>query len=346
MGLQPKATKTHTRLVLKQLQDANVPVLWRPYHEMNGDWFWWGGRYDGKYTTAALYRQIFDRLVNYHKLNNLIWIWSVDRPSQPGREFAKYYPGTKYLDILAIDIYGSDFKQSYYDGLLALSEGKPITLGEVGNPPNPEILEKQPDWVYWVVWAGMARGTSQADYAKLIASPRVVFMEDKAYTDGTKDYRVACGFEPLLLNKAADFTGEWKLNECESNVPQGMGAGNTPYKLVVSQLNNMLNIKSFSVSEWSDDEVTEQNLSLDGKDNKSNAFMNSPRIQNASLTADKDTLNIRSKISMNFGGRSSELKSEEMWTIKKRGKKLEIKQTSDGFGGAGRRTSILCFDKQ
>jgi len=83
--LQPKATKTHTRLVLKQLQDANVPVLWRPYHEMNGDWFWWGGRYDGKYTTAALYRQIFDRLVNYHKLNNLIWIWSVDRPSQPGR---------------------------------------------------------------------------------------------------------------------------------------------------------------------------------------------------------------------------------------------------------------------
>jgi hypothetical protein len=74
--------------------------------------------------------------------------------------------------------------------------------------------------------------------------------------------------------------------------------------------------------------------------------MNSPRIQNASLTADKDTLNIRSKISMNFGGRSSELKSEEMWTIKKRGKKLEIKQTADGFGGAGRRTSILCFDKQ
>jgi hypothetical protein len=49
---------------------------------------------------------------------------------------------------------------------------------------------------------------------------------------------------------------------------------------------------------------------------------------------------------MNFGGRSSELKSEEMWTIKKKGKKLEIKQTSDGFGGAGRRTSILCFDKQ
>ena len=80
---------------LKQLQDAKVPVLWRPYHEMNGDWFWWGGRYEGKYTTAALYRQIFDRLVNNHKLNNLIWVWSVDRPSKPGREFVNYYPGNK-----------------------------------------------------------------------------------------------------------------------------------------------------------------------------------------------------------------------------------------------------------
>ena len=29
---------------LKQLQDAHVPVLWRPFHEMNGQWFWWGGR--------------------------------------------------------------------------------------------------------------------------------------------------------------------------------------------------------------------------------------------------------------------------------------------------------------
>ena len=29
---------------LKKLQDAHVPILWRPYHEMNGDWFWWGGR--------------------------------------------------------------------------------------------------------------------------------------------------------------------------------------------------------------------------------------------------------------------------------------------------------------
>src|ERR1022692_4918303 len=52
---------------LKQLQVAHIPVLWRPYHEMNGDWFWWGGRL-GENGTKVLYRQLFDWLVNYHKL--------------------------------------------------------------------------------------------------------------------------------------------------------------------------------------------------------------------------------------------------------------------------------------
>ena len=145
---------------LKQLQKAHVPVLWRPYHEMNGTWFWWGGRYSG-YPTKALYQQIFDRLVNYHKLNNLIWVWSVDRPTKPGMEFSNFFPGSKYFDIAALDVYGSDFNQSYYDQLLALANGKPITLAEVGNPPSPQVLSQQPKWSYWVIWAGMAHLTRQ-----------------------------------------------------------------------------------------------------------------------------------------------------------------------------------------
>jgi mannan endo-1,4-beta-mannosidase len=56
-----------------------VPLLWRPFHEMNGTWFWWGGR-RGEYGTAALYKMMFDRLVKHHKIKNLIWVWSVDRP--------------------------------------------------------------------------------------------------------------------------------------------------------------------------------------------------------------------------------------------------------------------------
>ncbi len=331
---------------LKQLSDAKVPVLWRPYHEMNGDWFWWGGRYKGKYTTAALYRQLFDRLVNYHKLDNLIWVWSVDRPSQPGREFVNYYPGNEFLDILSIDIYGNDFSQSYYDGLLALSKGKPVTLGEVGNPPSPEIIAQQPGWIYWVVWAGMARGTSVADYGKLMADPRVVFMEDETFTDGTAEYRKACGFEPVSIDRSANFTGEWRLNEAESNSSEGQGRSVPPFKIVVKQDGDMISFKSFSVVEWDDDEVTEMTLKLDGSDNRSTGFMNSPRVQNANWSAERDTLSIHSKVTMKFGEKPPvEIHSNEVWTLQKRGRKLHIIQTSDGMAGRGPVSSMVVYDK-
>lgn len=332
-------------LYLKQLQYAKVPVLWRPYHEMNGDWFWWGGRYEGKYTTAALYRQIFDRMVKYHKLNNLIWVWSVDRPGKEGREFDKYYPGTRYLDILSIDIYENDFSQSYYEGLLALSEGKPLALGEVGNPPAPEILEKQPGWFYWVVWSGMVRGTSVADYEKHTAGTRSLFFEDSAYLNSITDFRKACGFEPVKINKAIEVTGEWRLNDCESSSSGGRGMTGAPYKIVILQNDNTLKIKSFSVSEWSDDDVSEQSLTLDGQDNNSLAFINSPRVQNAIWTEEKDTLTIASRISMNFNNNKTEIKSKEVWTIQKRGNKLIIVQTSDGFMGRVPTTSRLVYNK-
>ena len=330
---------------LKQLQDANVPVMWRPYHEMNGDWFWWGGRYEGKYTTAALYRQIFDRMVKVHKLNNLIWVWSVDRPSRPGREFDKYYPGTKYLDVLAIDIYGNDFSQAYYDGLKALSEGKPITLAEVGNPPSPDILTKQPDWVYWVVWAGMTRGTSSADYDKLLNYPKAVFLEDPSYVNGTTEYRKECGLEPMKLNLAADFTGEWKLNECESSEAQVAGASPAPYKLQISRMNDGLNIKAATISEYSDDEIVEQTIIPDGKDKLSTGYMNSTRIQNAALSVQKDSLIVDSKVTVTNGGNTRDIKSRDVWVVKKRGRKLSITQTGDSNPG-GKRSKELIYDKQ
>ena len=122
---------------LKQLQDAHVPVLWRPYHEMNGDWFWWGGR-TGEYSTAALYRQIFDRLVNHHHLNNLVWVWSMDRPNQPGMEYRQVFPGHRICRCpRRWTCTEATLPSPTTTALLALSQGKPIALAEVGTPPEP-----------------------------------------------------------------------------------------------------------------------------------------------------------------------------------------------------------------
>lgn len=64
---------------LKQLADARVPVLWRPYHEMNGNWFWWGHR-EGDRGFRALWRLMYERMTRHHHLNNLLWVWSANSP--------------------------------------------------------------------------------------------------------------------------------------------------------------------------------------------------------------------------------------------------------------------------
>ena len=183
---------------LKQLRDAHVPVLWRPYHEMNGDWFWWGGR-RGERGTTVLYRQLFDRLANHHHLNNLVWVWSVDRPSKPERQFADFFPGRDYFDIAALDVYHSDFSQSYYDTLRHLAGRKPVALAEVGPPPTLDVLEKQPCWTWWMLWAEMIKTGPEENQAMrtLVDSPRSLSLDDPEYIQGIAPIRAASGLMPL-----------------------------------------------------------------------------------------------------------------------------------------------------
>jgi mannan endo-1,4-beta-mannosidase len=140
---------------------------------------------------------MFDRYTNHHKLKNLIWVWSVDRPSTPQRQFVDYFPGSKYLDVVSLDVYGSDFKQSYYDDLLKLADGKPLALAEVGNPPSLEVLEKQPKWTLCVIWAEMVQETKQDVLQALVNSPRILSLEDPAYHTLIAPFRSACGLAPL-----------------------------------------------------------------------------------------------------------------------------------------------------
>jgi mannan endo-1,4-beta-mannosidase len=179
---------------LKQLQAAHIPVLWRPYHEMNGDWFWWGGR-PGENGTKALYRQLFDRLVHWHKLNNLIWIWSLDRPARADRQFVDYNPGPNYFDIAALDVYGGDFKQSYYNQLLVQAAGKPITLAEVGPPPTVAVLAQQPRWTWWMTWAGNVRHSAAVQ--ALFDDPRSYSLSDPEFVQAFAITRATYGLPPL-----------------------------------------------------------------------------------------------------------------------------------------------------
>ena len=324
---------------LKQLQEAHVPVLWRPYHEMNGDWFWWGGR-TGEYSTAALYRQIFDRLVNHHHLTNLIWVWSMDRVHNPQMEHAKYFPGIAYVDVLALDVYANDFALSYYDSLVALSQGKPLALDEVGSPPPPEILQQQPRWVYYGIWSGMVRNTPRKQYDVVMHDPRILSLEDPAYASVMAPYRKACGLPPLHFEPApADFSGSWVLNEEKSTLGK-MGAGLAPARLEVVQHGNDLTIRTTRVLEYADDQVTEEKLTLDGAESKSQ-FMNSPRVTTARLSADGRQLKTDSTVSLVWGPPGSKMTVTDIWQLGAHGDELSIQRSSASFMGQQNMTLVF-----
>lgn len=139
---------------LKAFKNANIPVLWRPLHEAQGRWFWWGAK--GPEHCKTLWRLMFDRLVKHHGLNNLIWIWT----TEANDDAINWYPGDQYVDILGMDIYpGANQHGSQYISFNKVKEifggKKLITLSECGSAPDPALMLEYGDmWSWFMPWNG------------------------------------------------------------------------------------------------------------------------------------------------------------------------------------------------
>lgn len=135
---------------LGKLRDAGVPVLFRPLHEAEGGWFWWGAKGPGP--AVELYRLLYDRLTNVHKLDNLIWVWNSTAP--------EWYPGDDLVDIVSYDSYPrpGDYgpAQEAYARLAELTGGrKLIAMSENGPVPDPDAMFKDgATWSWFCTWSG------------------------------------------------------------------------------------------------------------------------------------------------------------------------------------------------
>jgi len=124
---------------LKQLQDAGVVVLWRPLHEMNGNWFWWGAASNPQ-DYKDVWQHMFNYFTNTKKLNNLIWVYSASSGVTSAQNSVNtYYPGANFVDIVGIDGYKDTIDTAIiasYNSLL--QNGKPFALTEYGpaSPPS------------------------------------------------------------------------------------------------------------------------------------------------------------------------------------------------------------------
>lgn len=139
-------------------RDGNlIPLVFRPYHEMNGSWFWWG---EGNCTPEeykTLWRETVDILSNDYNVHNLIYAYSPNGLDKP-EDFLRYYPGDAYVDMLGIDIYQHSTTEDFVAQLdrditllkkIAIEKGKPYALTEVGSNTVPienwwtQIFDKQ-----------------------------------------------------------------------------------------------------------------------------------------------------------------------------------------------------------
>ncbi|MBO6015662.1 MAG: discoidin domain-containing protein [Lachnospiraceae bacterium] len=135
---------------LQYLKGKGVPVLFRPFHEMNQAQFWWAGR-TGSNGTAALFRLTRDYLEKEKGLDNLIWVWDMQDLSY---NWSDYNPGNNYWDIFAVDVYNADYFTSYkYNLANQIAGSKLMAIGECDKLPTSAELRAQPNWCFVMSWA-------------------------------------------------------------------------------------------------------------------------------------------------------------------------------------------------
>nr|WSX75053.1 glycosyl hydrolase [Streptomyces sp. NBC_00899] len=147
----------------QQLKDAGIPVLFRPLHEMNEGWAWWGGR-SGPNGSARLFQITHDYLQS-KGLSNIIWVWNVkDSDANGGSGGASgFYPGDNYVDVASLDPWVHGFPTSdWYQAIVNVAHGKPVSLAEVGTVPTPSQLAAQPQWTWFMIWADYITSANSA----------------------------------------------------------------------------------------------------------------------------------------------------------------------------------------
>lgn len=202
---------------MKKMKDAGVPILWRPLHEAEGKWFWWG--MSGGDACKKLYRLIYDRMVNKFKLDNLIWVWT-----SYGKTKENWYPGDDVVDMIVWDY--PDYNLSsgswaQYQQLFG-GKGKLFGIGEDGKLTDPAVLATQ-GWLYFMTWSYMVEdpsvkdGKNPKDWLKQVYNDsRVITLDD--LTPGPK---ASAGQSQLIFDTDGNGTENVQLDGSASKTDEG-----------------------------------------------------------------------------------------------------------------------------
>ena len=164
--------------LLRPFCDKGIPILWRPFHESEGDWFWWGA--SGGDVYIKLYTLMYERFTHRHGLNNLIWVWN--------GTLKECYPGDGMVDIISRDMYPEPHQhtacEDMYNELIKITEQpKLVLIGETGALPDvDEIAQKKVGWASFMTWSKVfclsEEFTGYEHLKKVYDSPNSVTLEE------------------------------------------------------------------------------------------------------------------------------------------------------------------------
>lgn len=171
MWRELKAKAVH----LEALRDANVPILWRPFHELNGHWFWYGKQ--GPERFKKLWTTMYDYYVHERGINNLIWVFCHTADADTA-----WYPGDEYVDIAGPDTYGGGNSPhtEMFINASKLNTKYPIAYHECGTPPDPDqCLAQNAMWSWWMQWHTGHLQRTDKDYLKYVYNHDLVITLDE-----------------------------------------------------------------------------------------------------------------------------------------------------------------------
>ena len=191
-------------LTLKTKDGTPVPIIFRPWHENNGSWFWWGQKLCKDNEFHGLWDLLQDEL-KMRGLTNLLWSYSPNLDGQWTEErFLARYPGNDRVTFIGEDAYQwgteEDFKSALKADLTFLSDfakknGKMLAMTECGLKNMPDstwwtrvlkpIMDQYPI-SYFLLWRNYKEeyfGPSPnlpcaADFKKLHEADNVLFLKD------------------------------------------------------------------------------------------------------------------------------------------------------------------------
>lgn len=259
----------------KQLQDSGVTVLFRPFHEMNGAWFWWGSKSSTLPIASdftALWKFVYTYLTTTKNLHNILWFYtpsardkSISNPNFKTELF--YYPGNEYVDVIGLDIYSDTLDIPNYSALV--STGKPIGIAEFGPKKTTvtnlrfvydyttlinQIRNKYPALCFWISYNHFKSGSTtnwvnyslstQKNTSQLLIDPWVANRDDISgyVTYSSTAYSIICvNTAPFALTggnpSGGIYSGKGVINGIFHPEIAGVGTTNIIYSITESNGN-------------------------------------------------------------------------------------------------------------